>query len=105
MAPYYCNYTIIYGLKPWPCLKSHSLHILLYSILFYSTVFFTILIYSILFYSILFFSKVEDRGEFIIHAENHYGVTEEPVFLNVQPVPKDLPRYTSVVQKARNTWI
>ena len=37
--------------------------------------------------------KVEDRGEFIIHAENHYGVTEEPVFLNVQPVPKDLPRY------------
>ena len=37
--------------------------------------------------------KVEDRGEFIIHAENHYGNTEEPVFLNVQPVPKDLPRY------------
>merc|ERR1711892_760248 len=37
--------------------------------------------------------KVEDRGEFIIHAENHYGVTEEPVFLNVQPVPKDMPRY------------
>merc|ERR1712051_897482 len=37
--------------------------------------------------------KVEDRGEFIIHAENHYGVTEEPVFLNVQPVPKDAPRY------------
>ena len=37
--------------------------------------------------------KVEDRGEFIIHAENHYGITEEPVFLNVQPVPKDLPRY------------
>ena len=30
--------------------------------------------------------KVDDRGEFIIHAENHYGVTEEPVFLNVQPV-------------------
>jgi hypothetical protein len=37
--------------------------------------------------------QVDDRGEFIIHAENHYGVTEEPVFLNVQPVPKDLPRY------------
>ena len=37
--------------------------------------------------------KVSDRGEFIIRAENHYGVTEEPVFLNVQPVPKDLPRY------------
>jgi len=37
--------------------------------------------------------KLEDRGEFIIRAENHYGVTEEPVFLNVQPTPKDLPRY------------
>ena len=37
--------------------------------------------------------KIEDRGEFIIHAENHYGVTEEPVFLNVQPVPKDVSRY------------
>ena len=28
--------------------------------------------------------KVSDRGEFIIRAENHYGVTEEIVFLNVQ---------------------
>ncbi|CAB4063294.1 Twitchin [Lepeophtheirus salmonis] len=38
--------------------------------------------------------KVADRGEFIIRAENHYGVTEEPVFLNVQPSPQELPRYT-----------
>ena len=37
--------------------------------------------------------KVSDRGEFIIRAENHYGVTEEPVFLNVQPAPRELPRY------------
>ena len=37
--------------------------------------------------------KVSDRGEFIIRAENHYGVTEEPVFLNVQPAPREIPRY------------
>lgn len=28
--------------------------------------------------------KLEDRGEYIIRAENHYGAREEPVFLNVQ---------------------
>lgn len=28
--------------------------------------------------------KVEDRGEYIIRAENHYGSREEVVFLNVQ---------------------
>ena len=33
--------------------------------------------------------KLEDRGEYIIHAENHYGSREEPVFLNVLPLPKD----------------
>jgi len=38
--------------------------------------------------------KVSDRGEFIIRAENHYGVTEEVVFLNVQPTPREIPRYT-----------
>merc|ERR550532_2575992 len=37
--------------------------------------------------------KVSDRGEFIIRAENHYGVSEEPVFLNVQPAPREIPRY------------
>lgn len=38
--------------------------------------------------------KVSDRGEFIIRAENHYGVTEEIVFLNVQPAPREITRYT-----------
>lgn len=33
--------------------------------------------------------RLEDRGEYIIHAENHYGSREEPVFLNVLPLPKD----------------
>jgi hypothetical protein len=28
--------------------------------------------------------KLDDRGEYIIRAENHYGSREEPVFLNVQ---------------------
>lgn len=29
-------------------------------------------------------AKLDDRGEYIIRAENHYGAREEPVFLNVQ---------------------
>lgn len=33
--------------------------------------------------------RLEDRGEYIIKAENHYGSREEPVFLNVLPLPKD----------------
>jgi len=38
--------------------------------------------------------KLEDRGEYIIRAENHYGSREEPVFLNVLPLPKqDLKPY------------
>lgn len=28
--------------------------------------------------------KLDDRGEYIIRAENHYGYREEVVFLNVQ---------------------
>lgn len=28
--------------------------------------------------------KLDDRGEYIIRAENHYGFREEIVFLNVQ---------------------
>ena len=36
--------------------------------------------------------KLEDRGEYIIRAENHYGFREEPVFLNVHPLPKELPK-------------
>lgn len=27
--------------------------------------------------------KLDDRGEYIIRAENSYGVKEEPVFINV----------------------
>ncbi|ODM93780.1 Twitchin [Orchesella cincta] len=37
--------------------------------------------------------KLEDRGEYIIRAENHYGYREEIVFLNVQPQPKEIPAY------------
>ncbi|XP_037720926.1 twitchin isoform X30 [Drosophila subpulchrella] len=37
--------------------------------------------------------KLDDRGEYIIRAENHYGSREEVVFLNVQPLPKEQPRY------------
>ncbi|XP_023314705.1 twitchin isoform X11 [Trichogramma pretiosum] len=37
--------------------------------------------------------KLEDRGEYIIRAENHYGYREEVVFLNVQPLPKDVEPY------------
>ena len=32
-------------------------------------------------------SKLADRGEYIIRAENYYGSREEIVFLNVQPSP------------------
>ncbi|KAI5639983.1 immunoglobulin i-set domain-containing protein [Phthorimaea operculella] len=40
------------------------------------------------YYFIINRAKLEDRGEYIIRAENHYGFREEVVFLNVQPVPK-----------------
>lgn len=36
------------------------------------------------YYFILNRCKVDDRGEYIIRAENSYGFREEPVFLNVQ---------------------
>lgn len=45
--------------------------------------------------------KLEDRGEYIIHAENHYGSREEIVFLNVQPLPKILPVYKPEIQPIR----
>lgn len=38
--------------------------------------------------------QVSDRGEFIIRAENHYGVSEEVVFLNVQATAREPTRYT-----------
>lgn len=34
--------------------------------------------------------KLEDRGEYVIRAENHYGYREEVVFLNVQRMYKIL---------------
>ncbi|XP_013148822.1 PREDICTED: twitchin isoform X2 [Papilio polytes] len=40
------------------------------------------------YYFIINRTKLEDRGEYIIRAENHYGFREEVVFLNVQPVPR-----------------
>lgn len=36
------------------------------------------------YYFIINRAKLEDRGEYIIRAENHYGFREEVVFLNVQ---------------------
>ncbi|GIY64293.1 twitchin [Caerostris darwini] len=43
------------------------------------------------YYFIINRCKTEDRGEYIIRAENSYGFREEPVFLNVQAIPRDIP--------------
>ncbi|ROT71757.1 projectin [Penaeus vannamei] len=45
--------------------------------------------------------KLDDRGEYIIRAENHYGAREEPVFLNVQPMPPEIPQYRPQEQIVR----
>lgn len=45
--------------------------------------------------------KLEDRGEYIIRAENHYGFREEVVFLNVQSQPREVPMYKPEVQPVR----
>merc|ERR1719431_1752602 len=45
--------------------------------------------------------KLDDRGEYIIRAENTYGASEEPVFLNVQPVPSEAPVYKPTEQVVR----
>ncbi|XP_021713428.1 twitchin isoform X4 [Aedes aegypti] len=37
--------------------------------------------------------KLDDRGEYIIRAENHYGAREEVIFLNVHPMSKQVPVY------------
>uniref|UniRef100_A0ABK8F4T1 Twitchin n=1 Tax=Anopheles gambiae TaxID=7165 RepID=A0ABK8F4T1_ANOGA len=37
--------------------------------------------------------KLDDRGEYIIRAENHYGSREEVIFLNVHPMSKQVPIY------------
>lgn len=46
--------------------------------------------------------KLDDRGEYIIRAENHYGSREEVVFLNVHPLAKQpQPAYKEEVQQIR----
>uniref|UniRef100_A0A1A9V0P1 Twitchin n=1 Tax=Glossina austeni TaxID=7395 RepID=A0A1A9V0P1_GLOAU len=45
------------------------------------------------FYFIINRVKLEDRGEYIIRAENHYGSREEVIFLNVHPLPMEPPKY------------
>ncbi|GAB0086378.1 hypothetical protein DMENIID0001_004290 [Sergentomyia squamirostris] len=45
--------------------------------------------------------RLDDRGEYIIRAENHYGSREEVVFLNVHPLPKETPQYKAEQQPVR----
>lgn len=40
------------------------------------------------YYFVINRAKLQDRGEYIIRAENHYGAREEVVFLNVQRKPE-----------------
>lgn len=35
--------------------------------------------------------KLDDRGEYVIRAENSYGYREQPVLLNVQSIPVSIP--------------
>lgn len=54
--------------------------------------------------------KLDDRGEYTIRAENHYGKREEHVFLNVQAKPTDItPVRFEPVKKTREpappVWI
>lgn len=53
------------------------------------------------YYFIINRAKLEDRGEYIIRAENHYGATEEVVFLNVQALPTVVPEYKPDIQPVR----
>lgn len=43
--------------------------------------------------------KLDDRGEYIIRAENHYGSREEVVFLNVHPLSKQQEVYRKPEQQ------
>ncbi|CAH1969101.1 unnamed protein product [Acanthoscelides obtectus] len=45
------------------------------------------------YYFVINRARLQDRGEYIIRAENNYGSREEVVFLNVQPLPKVVPEY------------
>ena len=53
------------------------------------------------YYFIINRAKLDDRGEYVIRAENHYGFKEEVVFLNVQPLPKVLSPYKPESQPVR----
>jgi serine/threonine protein kinase len=53
------------------------------------------------YYFIINRAKLDDRGEYIIRAENHYGSREEVVFLNVHPMPKQAPVYKPEAQPVR----
>jgi hypothetical protein len=48
-------------------------------------------------------SKLADRGEYIIKAENYYGSREEIVFLNVQPSPLAGPNDISQTMQQAST--
>jgi hypothetical protein len=45
--------------------------------------------------------KMENRGEYIFRAENHYGAREEVVFLNVHAMPQQAPVYKPEAQPIR----
>ena len=47
-------------------------------------------------------TKTQDRGEYMIRAENHYGWREEPAFLNVHPRPAHLPTFESLPETRRS---
>lgn len=47
-------------------------------------------------------TKTQDRGEYMIRAENHYGWREEPAFLNVHPRPTHLPAFEPLPETRRS---
>lgn len=47
-------------------------------------------------------TKTQDRGEYIIRAENFYGYREEPAFLNVHPRPAQLPSFEPLPDTRRS---
>ncbi|ERL85176.1 hypothetical protein D910_02598 [Dendroctonus ponderosae] len=53
------------------------------------------------YYFVINRARLQDRGEYIIRAENHYGSREEVVFLNVQPLPTVVPEYKPETAQVR----
>lgn len=53
------------------------------------------------YYFIINRTKLDDRGEYIFRAENHYGNREEVIFLNIHQMPKATPVYKPDVQPVR----